>query len=49
MYHTYTAEGKLFSVPGNNSRSYGDGTIEFKVHNKVTNPYDVFELTGVSH
>jgi hypothetical protein len=49
MYHTYTAERKLFSVPGNNSYSSGVGTIKLKVHNKVTNQYDVVSLTGVSH
>ena len=49
MCHTYTAERKLISVPGNNSYSCGVGTIKLKVHNKVTNQYDVVVLTGVSH
>jgi hypothetical protein len=49
MFHTYTADRKLFSVPGNNSYSCGVGTIKLRVHNKVTNQYDVFVLTGVSH
>ena len=49
MYHTYTAERKLFSVPGNNSYSCGVGTIKLRVHNKVTNQYDVVVLTRVSH
>jgi hypothetical protein len=47
MFHTYTADRKL--APGNNSCSCGVGTIRLKVHNKVTNQYDVFVLTGVSH
>jgi len=49
MYHTYTAEKKLFSVPGNNSYSCGVGTIKLRVHNKVTNQYDLVVLTRVSH
>jgi len=49
MYHTYTAERKLFSVPGNNSYSCGVGTIKLRVHNKMTNQYDVVVLTRVSH
>jgi len=49
MYHTYTAERKLFSVPGNNSYSCGVSTIKLRVHNKVTKQYDVVVLTRVSH
>ena len=45
----HTAERKLFSVPGHNSYSCGVGTIKLKVHNKVTNQYDVVVLMGVSH
>ena len=49
LLSTYSAERKLFSVPGNNSYSCGVGEIKLKVHNKVTNRYDVVVLTGVSH
>jgi hypothetical protein len=49
MYHTYSAERKLFPVSGNNSYSCGVGTTKLKLHNTVTHQYDVTELTGVSH
>lgn len=49
LFATYKIKKKCFSVPGGKSQSIGVGTINLKIHNSITNQYDIVVLTEVSH
>ena len=48
LFATFNKKKISFSVPGGTTKCIGVGTINLKVHNKVTNQYDVVVLTEVS-